>query len=233
MNREIVDVICCEQCPTRWPVFDFLTPNQFKKLCESRTQIEYGPNEIIFKQGTPSNSVVFMVSGIGKIYVNVPQDHKRMIIGIVGQSRMIAGPGFFTNNTHTYTLTTLTNAKVCFIPKELILEFFRTNSKFAEGFMIDISQKALETFHKLISFSHKKMPGRLAEILLYLADEVYRSDEFNLHLSRQELGELSNMAKENVVRILKEFHHDGIITEKCPMIKILDKERLQKISESG
>lgn len=226
-------MICCSECPTRWPVFDLLTPEQFKRLCENRTQIDYGPNEIVFKQGMPCHSAVFMVYGIGKIHVNIPQDHRKMIIGIVGQSRMIAGPGFFTNNTHSYTLTTLTNARACFIPKELILEFFRTNIKFAEGFMVDISQKASESFTKLINLTHKRMPGRMAEMLLYLADEIYCSDEFKLHLSRQELGELSNMAKENVVRILKEFHHDGIITEKCPMIKILDRDRLAKISESG
>jgi hypothetical protein len=52
-------------------------------------------------------------------------------------------------------------------------------------------------------------------------------------LSRQELGELSGMAKESVVRILKDFNEDKIINDKCPHIKILNKEKLKMISNMG
>jgi hypothetical protein len=41
------------------------------------------------------------------------------------------------------------------------------------------------------------MHGRLTETILYLADEVHNSNEFIMLLSRQELGELSGMAKES------------------------------------
>ncbi|MEZ4999758.1 MAG: helix-turn-helix domain-containing protein [Bacteroidales bacterium] len=74
--------------------------------------------------------------------------------------------------------------------------------------------------------TQKKMPGRVAEILLYLADSVFDSDEFTMLLSRQELADMSGMAKESVVRILKEFSNEGIIDSGCPRFRILDREKL-------
>jgi CRP-like cAMP-binding protein len=77
------------------------------------------------------------------------------------------------------------------------------------------------------------MSGRLAEILLYFADEVFACDEYDMILSRQELGEMTTMAKECVVRILKELEDSGIIESSASKIKILKKEELVSISEKG
>lgn len=68
------------------------------------------------------------------------------------------------------------------------------------------------------------MPGRLTETILYLADEIFGADEFEMILSRQEMGEMSDMAKECVVRIIKEFEGSGIIISDGPKMRILDKK---------
>jgi CRP/FNR family transcriptional regulator len=77
------------------------------------------------------------------------------------------------------------------------------------------------------------MPGRVAEAILFLSDTVFKSDEFDPILSRQEFGEMTNMAKESVVRILKELENTGVIQSSHSRIKILDREKLQVISERG
>jgi len=97
----------------------------------------------------------------------------------------------------------------------------------------DISEKSLRTFYKMMSLVQKKMPGRMAEGLLTLADEIFESDEFSPILNRQELGEFTGMAKENVVRILKEFSNEGIIYTNGATISIKDKEKLKLISANG
>jgi CRP-like cAMP-binding protein len=77
------------------------------------------------------------------------------------------------------------------------------------------------------------MPGRLAEALIYFADEIFKSDEYEVILSRQEFGEMTNMAKESVVRILKELRDSHIIEYDSSRIRIIDKEKLIVISKRG
>lgn len=223
---------CCVECKIRWENFNNLTDAELKLLCENRHVAEFRPGEIVFKQGAPISSAVFLTKGMVKMYIE-GYDNKRMMIGIGKPGRMIAGPGTFVDNRHHYSVAALTETTACFIKMDILKDLMHTNSKFAEGWLKDISKKSLETFYKFLSHTQKKMHGRLAETILYLANEIYQSDEFTMGLSRQELGELSGMAKESVVRILKDFTDDNIIDDKCPYLKIINKEKLIMISNMG
>ena len=224
--------ICCAQCENRWENFNNLTDDEINLICENRHMADFQPGEIIFKQGSPISSAVFLTKGMAKIYIE-GFDNKRAMIGIAKQNRLIAGPGTFVDSRHHYTVAAITDVTACFINMDVLKKLIHSNSKFAEGWLKDISTKSLDIFYKFLSHTQKKMHGRLAETLLYLADEVHETDEFMMMLSRQELGELSGMAKESVVRILKDFNDDKIIRDKCPNIKILNKEKLKMISNMG
>ncbi|MFC2151589.1 Crp/Fnr family transcriptional regulator [Bacteroidota bacterium] len=223
---------CCAECETRWENFNNLSDEELNLICDNRHIAEFQPGEIISKQGAPISSAVFLTKGMAKIYIE-GYDNKRMMVGIARQGRLIAGPGTYVDNRHHYTVAALTDVTACFINMEILKKLVHTNGKFAEGWLIDISRKSLKTFYRFLSHTQKKMHGRLAETLLYLADEIHESDEFSMMLSRQELGELSGMAKESVVRILKEFNDDKIIQDKCPHIIILNKDKLKMISNMG
>lgn len=77
------------------------------------------------------------------------------------------------------------------------------------------------------------MPGRLADVILYLANEVYQSNSFSLSITRQEIGELSNMTKESATRILKDLENEQIIKIDGKGIEILKLEALKDISLRG
>ena len=107
------------------------------------------------------------------------------------------------------------------------------NGAFAESLIEDISAKSMTTLNRLVNLTQKKMHGRLADILLYFSDVVFKKDEYEMILSRQELGEMTNMAKECVVRILKELEDSGVIYSDSSKIKIIDREKLIQISLKG
>ncbi|WP_372639848.1 Crp/Fnr family transcriptional regulator [Ancylomarina sp.] len=224
--------VCCGSCPHAWPNFKNLTSVEMKEMSESRFQSNFTAGEMIFKAGSPTSSAVFLSSGIAKIYLE-GFDGKKIILGLVKPGYLLAGPGNYVDSTHHYSVVALTDVSACFIDMNLIKSYVQKNPLFAEGYLKDISLKSLRIFYKMISLAQKKMPGRMAEGLLELADDVFKSDEFAPILSRQELGEFTGMAKENVVRILKEFCNEGIISTNGSTITINDKEKLKLISANG
>lgn len=222
----------CKTCLYKWENFKVLTEDELQLLCNHRYEANFKPGEIIFKKGSPTSSVIFLISGMAKVFLE-GLDGKNIIISIVKPGMMISGPGTYGDMRHHFTLTALTDAKACFIDMQVIKQLVHANSIFAEGLIADISKKSLLMYYKLIGLTQKKMPGRLADAILYLANQVYEVDEFDLILNRQELGEFTNMAKESVIRILKDLEDDGVIASNCSRIKILDKPKLQMISENG
>ena len=85
----------------------------------------------------------------------------------------------------------------------------------------------------MVSLTQKYMPGRVAETLLYLKDEIYQSNKFNVDLSRQELADMSNMTKESLVRILQQFKESNLLKTQGSEIEILDESALNHISKNG
>jgi CRP/FNR family transcriptional regulator len=85
----------------------------------------------------------------------------------------------------------------------------------------------------MVSLTQKYMPGRVAETLLYLKNEIYKKQKFTMDLSRQELAEMSNMTKESLVRILQQFKESNLIKTQGSEIEIIDEGSLNHISKNG
>lgn len=222
----------CKNCSCSWSNFKTLTDEQLDLINSNRYQANFKPGEIIFKQGSPTSNAVFLSNGLAKIYME-GYDNKNIILGLVKPGSLIAGPGAYVDNRHHYSLAALTETTACFIDIRILKQLVHENSMFAEGYLKDVSTKSLSTFHKLVSFSQKKMHGRLAEGLIHMANEIFKTDKFNCNMTRQELGEFTGMTKESVVRLLKEFHDEEIIHLNDHSIEILNKPKLEKIMVSG
>jgi CRP/FNR family transcriptional regulator len=222
----------CETCTRGWKNFQFLTQEELNLVNENRYEATFKPGEIILKQGSPTSNALFMASGMAKTYIE-GSSGKNFVMSIALPGRLILGPGAYVNSRHSYTVSAITSVQACFINLEVFKNIVRTNGAFAEGLIEDISAKSVTTLNRLVDLTQKKMHGRLADILLYFADDVFNNDEYEMILSRQELGEMTNMAKECVVRILKDLEESKVIYSDSSKIKILDKEKLKQISLRG
>ena len=222
----------CETCTRRWNNFQHLTKEELNLVNENRYEATFKPGEIILKQGSPTSNALFIATGMAKTYIE-GLNGKNFIISIALPGRLILGPGAYVDSRHTYTVAAITTVQACFINFEIFRQIVRVNGAFAEGLLEDISAKSLGSLTRMVNLSQKKMHGRLADALLYFSDVVFKNDEYEMILSRQELGEMTNMAKECVVRILKELEDSGVIYSDSSKIKIIDREKLVQISVKG
>lgn len=222
----------CVGCPVQWKGFVHLTAEEMGNINKNRYEANFRPGEIIVKQGSPSSNVLFISSGLAKTYFE-GTNSKNFILNINLPGNLILGPGAFIDSRNSFTVSAITAVRTCFIGFEVFRQLIKTNGAFAESLIEDLSVRSQWTNNRMVSLTQKKMSGRLAEALIYLADDIFGSDEFGMILSRQELGDMTNMAKECVVRILKEMEDSGAISSGSSGIRILDKERLRLISEKG
>lgn len=222
----------CENCSRQWKNFQHLTKSELQLVNENRYEATFKPGEIMIKQGSPTSNALFMADGMAKTYIE-GSSGKNFIMSIALPGRLIMGPGAYVNSRHSYSVAAITTVHACFISFDIFKQLVRVNGAFAESLIEDISTKSLRSQIRMVNLAQKRMSGRLAEVLLYFADEVFKSDEYDMILSRQELGEMTTMAKECVVRILKELEDSGIIYSTASKIRIRDKEKLIQISEKG
>lgn len=222
----------CENCTQGWKNFKHLTKSELQMVNENRYEATFRPGEIMLKQGSPTSYALFMATGMAKTYIE-GLNGKNFILNITLPGMLIIGPGAYVNSRHSYSVSAITSVQACFISFEIFKRLVRENGDFAESLLEDISAKSLKSHIRMVNLVQKRMSGRLAEVLLYFSDEVFKSDEYEMILSRQELGEMTSMAKECVVRILKELEDSGVIYSDSSTIRIIDRGKLIQISEKG
>ncbi|MCX6268621.1 MAG: Crp/Fnr family transcriptional regulator [Bacteroidetes bacterium] len=193
--------------------------------------VHFNKGETIRKQGTYMSHVISISSGLAKLYLE-GNEQRNAIIRIVKPTNFIGGPGIYLDQRHHFSVTALMSTTVCFIDVAVFKEIIESNKIFSIQFMKDFSRNTLAVYNRLLCLTQKQMPGRMADTLIYLFEEIFESKKFPMYLSRQDISELSGMSKDSAVKILREFQNDKIINLSDAEMELLDPEALQRISRT-
>lgn len=214
------------------PLFSMLNKEELDLVDANKIHVNFKAGETIKKQGTFMSHVLSVNSGLAKLYIEGIEG-RSAILRIVKPTSFIGGPGIYYDQRHHYTITALIDSSVCFINLQVFKGVLKGNQAFAEEFLKDFSRDVLTVYNRLIYLTQKQMPGRMADALLYLFDEIFLQPKFPMILSRFDLADLSAMSRESAVKILRDFQKEGLLKISDHEMEILDEEALRKISRIG
>ena len=125
---------------------------------------------------------------------------------------------------------------MCLIPMPVIVQLIMENTELAMFFIKQLSKDLGISDERIVNLTQKHIRGRLAESLLFLKD-TYGVEEdqctLSIYLSREDLANLSNMTTSNAIRTLSNFAAEKLIIIDGRKIKLIDEEKLKKISKIG
>lgn len=222
----------CNQCRKRIEVFKVLREEDFKIIEENRYEILYHAGETIFKQGTSFTHVICILEGLVKVYLE-SGNKKNFIFSILGPGEMVINPGMFRVDMQQFSVVAVEDTLACHIDKQVIEELIRNNNLFAIEMLKRANIRHIAYFRKFLTLTQKQMPGRVAEVILYLFNNIYKTNPYTLTVSRQEMADMAAITKESTIRVLKDFKDAGLISITGNELKILNEKALLNISENG
>jgi CRP/FNR family transcriptional regulator len=101
------------------------------------------------------------------------------------------------------------------------------------GLLTKISKINDKIISQTLDIRQKNLIGRVAFVLLYFSNEIYKSRVFDLPVSRKEIADYIGMSTANVIRTLSDFRKDEIIRVFGKTIEIVELEKLEVISRHG
>jgi CRP/FNR family transcriptional regulator len=221
----------CKFCAMKSSASEKLTHGELEDMGNNCAKVQFEAGDIIIKEGALSTNVAYIKSGLVKIHVRGPVREK--IMKIVKAPAYLCLPSSFGDKVNTFSATAIETTRVCFIDLITFKSFIYGNGDFAYQIIMDMSKGEIKNFHNLISNAQKQNMGRVADAVLFFANDIYGSDSFDLPVSRQDLADLTSITRESASRILTDFHREQILDIKGHKISILNKSLLQQISENG
>ena len=224
--------ITCFCCRKSSALFSALTDEEIQLIRERRRRVVFKKGETICKQGTPISHVLSFNEGLAKLFLEGIDD-RPSILQILKPVYFLGGSGIFIDWIYHYTVTALIESTVCFVDVTLFLQLINENSKFANAYMKYLSKNILSMQVRLVNLTQKQVPGRMADTLIYLSEEIYDAKIFKLNLSKQELADLSGMSKDSALKVLRDFQRSGIINFSDVELEIVNPDELVRISKIG
>ena len=232
MFDQITPLYNCNDCLFRLLTCQYVSMEEFEPIREASIQLHFKKGETIFKQGTKSTHLVFLHRRIVK-FIDQIESEKDFILAIVKGPKLLGAANMFFKETNVLSLVAVEECDICMIDHKLLM-----NAAIKHGeLLLAMCERSIEMFQSsifnFISLAHKQVHGRIADILIYLWEQVYKESDYEFNLSRKEIAEFAACSHENAITTLSKFNKEGLITLKGKKIIINDIEKLYAISKIG
>lgn len=222
----------CKTCVYRKLLFNNLSIEEYDHLYKNKIEIEFKKGEVICQEGVEIKSFLYLKHGLVKLFKQSP-DAKDHIISIAKPMDFVSLLSIFSHSTYKYSITAIEDSVMCSVDLQAMKDVVRQNGTFAIEVMTKMSKMYDDIIEYRFDINRKHLRGRIAYIIMYFAEHIYKSNSFDLPISRREVAELINMTTENVIRILSEFRKDNIIKIDGKRIQLIDQGRLESICRLG
>jgi CRP-like cAMP-binding protein len=196
--------------PTQQP-FD---PGMFLKTeGAGRTVAKYRKNQQIFSQGSPSDSIFYVVKGKVKIIV-LSEQGREAVIAILGPDEFF-GEGCLTGQPRRLSAASaMTDCEIMQIGKGTALAVLRDEPKFSEIFVAHVLARTIRVEADLIDQLFNSSERRLARLLLLLANYGKEGKPVPIiaKISQETLAEMIGTTRSRVSFFMNRFRKLGFIS---------------------
>jgi len=222
----------CASCDFRDVVFSYLNDSSFEDLFDHKEEQFFRKGEIINHEGEKISNFKYLKSGLVKLYRRTPTGDEQ-VITITRPFEFVSNMSIFSEEKYQYSVSALEDSVVCMVKLDFIKQLFLRNGGFAMGLLTKISRINDKIISQTLDIRQKNLIGRVAFVLLYFTNEIYKSRVFDLPVSRKEIADYIGMSTANVIRTLSDFKKEGIIRVFGKTIEVVDLAKLEIISRHG
>ncbi len=226
----------CHKCiDNKDSIFKVLSNEQKEILLSSMTCITYRRNEIIFKEGFNPTGLLSLAKGKVKIFKD-GLSGKEQILRLAKPGDFIGYRALFAADYYNASAGAFEDSIVCIINKEDLYKVIEQNYLFGVQIITFLAHELGESESNLISLTQKHLRGRLAESLIRLSETYgFENDSatIKIQMYREDLANLANMTTSNAIKTLYSFRDEKVIELNGKKIKILDLQKLERISRLG
>jgi CRP-like cAMP-binding protein len=214
------------------PLFEGLPREQQEDLAMIVADQIFRRGQNIFTEGDDATGFYVGITGRVKIF-KLSFEGKEQILHIFGPGEPFGEVPVFTGQHYPANAEAMEESRIFFFPRESFIELISNNPSIALNMLAVLSLR-LHRFTRLIDdLSLKEVPGRLSAYLIYLSEQGKGTSDLELTITKTQLASLLGTIPETLSRIFGRLSKQGLIELDGPRIRIMDRQRLEELAETG
>ncbi|MBL8468396.1 MULTISPECIES: Crp/Fnr family transcriptional regulator [Methyloversatilis] len=181
---------------------------------------------IVVRAGDKTDFVYLVLSGSLKVLVS-DEEGREVILSMLGPGELFGEMGVLDDNPRSATVVTVVPSDLIVIAKSDFKRVLQENFEVSMFIMRNLVARLRTADRKIESLALMDVYGRVARLLLEMADDVNGEKVVNRKISKQDIAKMIGASREMVSRVMKDLHLQGLIEETNG--KILLRERLETV----
>lgn len=201
--------------------------NALKSLAEGRNINHYKKKQLIFSEGNHPLRLYFVEKGKVKTFKS-NDDGKELTVGLYSEGDFFGYISLLENSIYKETAEAMEDSEVAIIPREDFESLINENPDVAKRFIRMLASNLSEKEEQLLGLAYNSLRKRVADALLTLQKKYQKpgSEQFSIHISREDLANIAGTATESLIRTLSDFRSEKLIDIRDGNIIILHEKKL-------
>jgi CRP/FNR family transcriptional regulator len=197
-------------------------------------QQPFQPGQHLFRPGDKSHALFAVRSGALKSYC-ITEDGEEQVLGFTLPGELTGMDGL-SGGCYSSAAMVLETSSVCELPFSKLEGLCHDLPGLQKQMLNVVGREITSDQHMLMLLGKRTAEERMASFLLSLSTRYHKRNlsatEFNLPMSRQDIGNYLGLAIETVSRLFASFQEKGILKVNRRQIVILDMDRLNGMVEA-
>jgi CRP/FNR family cyclic AMP-dependent transcriptional regulator len=192
------------------PLFANMDEAQLSVLVPMVTRSSYGRGLTIIGAGDPTDSLYIVIHGRLKVLMRDEQG-REVILAILGPGEFFGEMGLLDDSPRSASVVTLEPCELLRISKADFKRCLATNFELSLMVMRGLVKRLREADQKIGSLALMDVYGRVARLLLEMAEEIDGEQVVVKKLSKQDIAKMIGASREMVSRVMKDLELGGYI----------------------
>jgi CRP-like cAMP-binding protein len=208
------------------PLFSGLHRDELAKFAELTRERAYPKGSVILFQDDPGDSLFVLRQGRVKV-VLIGEDGREVILGVLEPGAHFGELALIDDQPRSAHVIAMDDAQLLILRREDFRRRVEANPTIAWALLTELSRRLRRADQKIGGLVLLDVPGRIARLLLDLADEA-GAPTIEKPLTHQTIAQMIGASRETVSRAMKEFQDAGLIRVERRRIAVGDRDALEK-----
>jgi CRP/FNR family cyclic AMP-dependent transcriptional regulator len=203
------------------PLFASFPEDQLRMLTTMVTRRSAARSTTIMAGGDATDSLYIVLSGRLKVMMS-DSDGKEVILSILGPGEFFGEMGLIDDEPRSASVVTIEPCELLAIAKRDFKKCLMENNEMAMAVMRGLVRRLREADRKIGSLALLDVYGRVARLLLDMAENVNGEKVVTKRLPKQDIAKMIGASREMVSRVMKDLQTGGYIEMRGSNIVLRD-----------
>jgi CRP/FNR family cyclic AMP-dependent transcriptional regulator len=203
------------------PLFASFPEDQLRMLTTMVTRRSASRSTTIMAGGDATDSLYIVLSGRLKVMMS-DSDGKEVILSILGPGEFFGEMGLIDDEPRSASVVTIEPCELLSISKRDFKKTLSENAEMSMAVMRGLVRRLREADRKIGSLALLDVYGRVARLLLDMAENVNGEKVVTKRLPKQDIAKMIGASREMVSRVMKDLQTGGYIEMRGSNIVLRD-----------